>query len=125
VQKNAKKVQKNAKNAKKMRKSAKCECDAKVESKFASHRTTAAKKIRIFALFRIALPSLARSTLTHQFLVELNSTVPTFPKLPPKGRFQGNWGIPCIIPCIILWDEREGREGLNSRNGCMIRVTSR
>ncbi len=39
------------KSAKNMRKSAKCECNAKKESKFASHRTNKTKKNRIFALF--------------------------------------------------------------------------
>jgi hypothetical protein len=41
----------------KMRKSAKCECDAKMGSKFASHRTTVTKIFHIFAFFRIAFAS--------------------------------------------------------------------
>jgi hypothetical protein len=55
------KYEKYAKKTSKMRKRAKCKCDAKMESKFASHRTTVTKKIA-FSHFlhriRIALPSL-------------------------------------------------------------------
>jgi hypothetical protein len=50
-----KKLQKN-------QKSAKCKYDAKIESKFTSHRTTGTRSFRIFAFFSrricIALPSL-------------------------------------------------------------------
>jgi hypothetical protein len=49
---------------KKVRKIAKCECNAKIESKFASHRTTVRKRFRIFShRIRIALPSLVKSIL--------------------------------------------------------------
>ncbi len=48
------KLQKSAK----IRKSAKCECNAKKESKLASHHTNVTKSFCIFSLFLITLPSL-------------------------------------------------------------------
>jgi hypothetical protein len=56
MRKICKKVQKCEK-CEKARKSLKCECNSKMESKFASHRTTVTKIFRIFAFFRIVFAS--------------------------------------------------------------------
>jgi hypothetical protein len=49
------------KNVRKMRKSAKCECDAKMESKFASHRTTT--EIFFFAFLHFFASHSHRTTI--------------------------------------------------------------
>jgi hypothetical protein len=60
MKKRKKKKKKKTAKMQKMRRSAECECDANMESKFASHRTTVTNFFRIFShRILIALPSLS------------------------------------------------------------------
>ncbi len=69
------KMRRKCEKCEKRRKSAKCKCDAKMESKFASHRTITAKKNRIFALFRFAFASHYHPWLDHQVLMKMQTHV--------------------------------------------------
>jgi hypothetical protein len=42
---------------------------------------------------QLPMSSCARSTLTHQLLEELNSSIPTLPKSPQKKAISEKWGF--------------------------------
>ncbi len=50
-----------------------------------------------FKIQQLSMSPCARSTLTHQLLEELNSTITILPKFPPKRLFQRSWGLELTI----------------------------